>query len=574
MKIKFCGGVQSVTGSCHLLSIGSKRLLLDCGQFQGNKTMEKLNYEDFGFSPSEVDFMILSHAHIDHCGRVPLLVKKGFKGKIFCTDATYDLVEIMLRDGAYIHEKEAEWQNRKNERAGKPPVEPLYTVKDAEESLQYFEPLVYGETRQLCDEIKIKFSDAGHILGSAITEIWAVENGKTTKIVFSGDLGMKNRPILRDPETIETADVVIMETTYGNRVHPENVRSIEALVDIILTTTARGGNVVIPAFAVGRTQELLYDLNRFYETSSPDYKSALSNIKVYVDSPMATNATAVFRKNAQVFDDETKEYILKGDHPLDFPNLVFTKTSDESQALNFNHEPKVIISASGMCEAGRIKHHLKHNIWSEKNTVVFVGYQAEGTLGKRIVDGEKYITLFGEQIYVNAEIRNLEGMSGHADRDSLLDWLNGFEKQPSQIFLVHGEADSKNDFAALVKEKLGYDTIPVNEVGEYDITVSPSVQDAPAPSVHDAPQTADPAASAEPINKEPAAKTMATREEVIEMREKMYKLHEDFEHLLYNASLAVDGERMSFDKAEEINNILLNLQKGIVNLGSDVLLDE
>lgn len=571
MKIKFCGGVQSVTGSCHLLSIGSKKLLLDCGQFQGNKTTEKLNYEDFGFSPSEVDFMILSHAHIDHCGRIPLLVKNGFRGKIYCTDATYDLVEIMLRDGAYIHEKEAEWQNRKNLRAGKPPVEPLYTVKDAEDSFQYFEPLVYGQTKQLCDEIKIKFSDAGHILGSAITEIWASENGKTTKIVFSGDLGMKNRPILRDPETIQTADVLIMETTYGNRVHPENVRSIEALVDIILKTTARGGNVVIPAFAVGRTQELLYDLNRFYETSSPDYKEALSNIKVYVDSPMAANATVVFRKNAQVFDEETKEYILKGDHPLDFPNLVFTKTSEESQAINFNHDPKVIISASGMCEAGRIKHHLKHNIWNEKNTIVFVGYQAEGTLGKRIVDGEKYITLFGEQIYVNAEIRNLEGMSGHADRDSLLDWLNGFEKQPSRIFLVHGEADSKTDFAAFIKEKLGYDSIPVNEVSEYEIIPSAAAEKAAEPVSE---KTSEAAVSEESQNNAPEGKAMASREDILEMREKMYKLHEDFEHLLYNASLAVDGERMSSEKAEDINNILLNLQKGIVNLGSDVLLDE
>lgn len=571
MKIKFCGGVQSVTGSCHLLSIGNKKLLLDCGQFQGNKTMEKLNYEDFGFTPSEIDFVILSHAHIDHCGRIPLLVKRGFQGKIYCTDATYDLVQIMLRDGAYIHEKEAEWQNRKNLRAGKPTVEPLYTTKDAEESLNYFEPLVYGEAKSICDEIKIKFRDAGHILGSAISEIWATENGKTTKIVFSGDLGMKNRPLLRDPEIITSADVVIMETTYGNRVHPDNVRSIEALVDIILKTTERGGNVVIPAFAVGRTQELLYDLNRFYETSSPDYRASLSNIKVYVDSPMATNATTVFRKNAQVFDDKTKEYILRGDHPLDFPNLIFTKTSDESQALNFNHQPKVIISASGMCEAGRIKHHLKHNIWSEKNSIVFVGYQAEGTLGKRIVDGEKYISLFGEQIYVNAEIVNLEGMSGHADKDSLLDWLSGFEKQPSQIFLVHGEAKSKLDFAYLVKEKLGYEAITVNEVGEYDIVVGEGCSTAA--------KTTSSATSTEKTDKEAPCtaaddKAMASREDIIEMREKMYKLHEDFEHLLYNASLAVDGERISSEKAEELNNIILNLQKGIVNLGSDILLDE
>ncbi|MBE6020671.1 MAG: MBL fold metallo-hydrolase [Clostridiales bacterium] len=565
MKIKFCGGVQSVTGSCHLITIGSKKLLLDCGQFQGNKTTEKLNYEDFGFSPADIDYVILSHAHIDHCGRIPLLVKNGFQGKIFCTDATNDLIGIMLRDGGHIHEKEAEWQNRKNQRAGRPLVEPLYTVADAEASLIYFEPMVYGQTKQLCDEIKIKFSDAGHILGSAITEIWATENGKTTKIVFSGDLGMKGRPILRDPETIKEADIVIMETTYGNRVHPENIRSVEALVDIILKTTARGGNVVIPSFAVGRTQELLYDLNRFYETTSPDYKSALSNINVYVDSPMATNATVVFRKNAQVFDEETKAYILKGDHPLDFPNLKFTKTSDESQALNFNHDPKVIISASGMCEAGRIRHHLKHNIWSEKNSIVFVGYQAEGTLGKQIVGGEKYITLFGEQIYVNAEICNLEGMSGHADRDSLLDWLGGFEKTPSQIFLVHGESQSKIDFAYFVKEKLGYDCIAVNEVSEYEL----AVKDAPAET-----EAAQTVTLEQTTPSSVTANNQASREEIVNMREKMYKLHEDFERLLYNANLAVDGERISTEKAEELNNILLGLEKGIVNLGSDVLLEE
>ena len=566
MKIKFCGGVQSVTGSCHLVTIGDKKLLLDCGQFQGSKSSEKLNYADFGFDPASVDFMILSHAHIDHCGRIPLLVKKGFKGKIYCTDATYDLVEIMLRDGGHIHEQEAEWQNRKNMRAGRPLVEPLYTVKDAEASFPFFEKLVYKETKQICPEIKIKFSDAGHILGSAITEIWAKENGEESKIVFSGDLGMKERPILCDPEYIDEADYLIMETTYGNRVHPANIQSINNLVEIILKTTQRGGTVVIPAFAVGRTQELLYDLNRFYETTSPEYQSRLKDIKVYVDSPMASNATDVFRKNAQAYDEETKEYILKGDHPLDFPGLVFTKTSEESQAINFKNEPKIIISASGMCEAGRIRHHLKHNIWNGRNSVVFVGYQAEGTLGKRIVSGEKFISLFGEDINVNAEIHNLEGMSGHADRDSLLDWLSGFRKEPSQIFLVHGETQSKLDFADFVKEKLGYDTIPVNEVSEFELTKKSGVAEAvkvskPAKAAQDGGENA-PAAEAE--------KPKAEVEDILNIRQGMYKLHDDFEHLLYNATLAVDGTRISAEKAELINNILLNLEKEIVNLGAEV----
>ena len=479
MKIQFCGGVQSVTGSNHLLTVGDKKILLDCGQFQGSKTADKMNAEEFPYDPADIDFMILSHSHVDHCGRIPLLVKRGFKGVIYCTDATYDLVDIMLKDSAHIHEKEAEWANRKNTRAGRPLVQPLYTAKDAEASFKFFQPLVYGETKKICDEVKIRFRDAGHILGSAITEIWVTENGEESKIVFSGDLGMKDRPILRDPEYIQDADYVIMETTYGNRVHPANEMSVNSLVDIILETAARGGTTVIPAFAVGRTQELLYNLNRFYETSSPDYKEPLSKIKVYVDSPMAVEATEVFRKNAQVFDEETKEYILSGDHPLEFPGLVFSKTSDESIAINFNKEPKVIISASGMCDAGRIKHHLKHNIWDAKNSVVFVGYQAEGTLGRRIVDGEKNISIFGEDIYVNAEIHNLEGMSGHADRDALLDWLSGFQKEPSMLFLVHGEEDSKQDFADLVKEQLGYDAIPVNEPTEFELTKSGEAQARP-----------------------------------------------------------------------------------------------
>lgn len=551
MKIKFCGGVQSVTGSCHLLTIGTKKILLDCGQFQGGKTMESLNYEDFGFRPSEIDYVILSHAHIDHCGRIPLLIKLGFSGTIFCTPSTLDLVQIMLRDSAYIHEREAEWKTRKNERAGKKPSEPLYTIQDAEASFSHFEAVLYGQTKQICDEVKIKFRDAGHILGSAITEIWATENGKTSKIVFSGDLGMKDRPILRDPELIQDADYVIMETTYGNRVHPENCASVEQLIDIILRTTQRGGNVVIPAFAVGRTQELIYQLNRFYEENSPEHKAELDKIKVYVDSPMATSATEIFRRNAQAFDDETREYIMKGDHPLDFKNLIFTRSSQESQALNFNSEPKVIMSASGMCDAGRIKHHLKHNLWNARNSIVFVGYQAEGTLGKRIKDGEKSVSIFGEKIYVNAEIDSLEGMSGHADRDSLLNWLSGFEKEPKEIFLVHGETQSKLDFAAYVKEKLGYDCIPVNEVAEYELTGA-----------------ADTAALAQKAAE--AVETNITPEEAIQIREKFYALHDDFERLLYNATLAVDGDRISSRKAEEINNTLLSLEKEILSLGAEV----
>ena len=437
MKIQFCGASTGVTGSCHLITTDNHRILLDCGQFQGGKAQEAMNYEEFPFDPAEIDCLILSHAHIDHCGRIPLLFKRGFKGDIYCTDATADLLGVMLKDSGYIHEKEAEWKNRKNERAGRPVIEPLYTYNDAVDSLKFVKPVLYDQLIELNEEMKIVFNDAGHILGSAITELWVTENDTVSKIVFSGDLGVMNRPILRDPTIIKKADYVIMETTYGNRLHPQNSMDVRRLMDIIRETAARGGTTVIPSFAVGRTQELIYELNRVYDSNS-EYREAFKDLMVYVDSPMATTATEVFKRNAQVFDDETKEYIRKGDHPLDFKNLKFTRTSEESMWLNSDRKPKVIISASGMCEAGRIRHHLKHNLWDSRASIVFVGYQAEGTLGRRLVEGAQEVTLFGEKIKVNAQIHNLEGFSGHADRDGLLEWLGGFRQQPKHIFLVHG----------------------------------------------------------------------------------------------------------------------------------------
>lgn len=421
MKIKFCGAASGVTGSCHLLTTETHKVLLDCGQFQGGKAQEALNFEPFPFEPSEIDCVILSHAHIDHCGRIPLLVKRGFTGKIYCTDATADLLEVMLKDSGFIHEKDAEWQSKRAQRAGKPPVQPLYTFNDAVESLKYVVPILYDQQIDINEQLKIVFNDAGHILGSAITELWITEDDKTSKIVFSGDLGVMERPILRNPTIIKKADYIIMETTYGNRLHPQNATSIDELLDIVINTTRRGGTVVIPSFAVGRTQELIFEFNRFYEENTK-YKAELEKLNVYVDSPMATTATEVFRKNAQVFDDETKDYILRGDNPLDFKNLKFTRSTQDSQALNFDRSPKIIISASGMCEAGRIRHHLKHNLWDAKSSIIFVGYQAEGTLGRLLVEGTKDVTLFGEEIHVNAEIHNLEGFSGHAIK---MDYLVG-----------------------------------------------------------------------------------------------------------------------------------------------------
>ena len=544
MKIQFCGASTGVTGSCHLITTEKHKILLDCGQFQGGKAQDALNYEEFPFDPAEIDFVILSHAHIDHCGRIPLLVKRGFKGDIYCTDATADLLDVMLKDSGYIHEKEAEWKNRKNERAGRAMVEPLYTYNDAVDSLKFVKPVLYDQLVELNDQMKMVFNDAGHILGSAITELWITEDDNVSKLVFSGDLGVMDRPILRNPTIIKKADYVIMETTYGNRIHPKNSMDVKKLMDIIRKTAKRGGTTVIPSFAVGRTQELIYELNRVYDSDS-EYHKDFENIMVYVDSPMATTATEVFKKNAQVFDDETKEYIMKGDNPLDFKNLKFTRTSEESMWLNTDHEPKVIISASGMCEAGRIRHHLKHNLWNSKSSIIFVGYQAEGTLGKLLVEGAKEVTLFGEKIQVNAEIYNLEGFSGHADRDGLLAWLKGFQKEPKHIFLVHGEQQAKEDFAETVRKELGYDPVVVKGNSEFVLEKDEIVSET---------QAMDDAVDAETVNN---------------IRHNLLDIHRRTEDILYNTNLALGG-KISREKLSQINNIVLELEKSTINLGSAV----
>ncbi len=547
MKIKFCGASSGVTGSCHLITSGEHQILLDCGQFQGGKAQDALNYEDFPFNPAEIECVVLSHAHIDHCGRIPLLVKRGFQGKIFCTDATADLLDIMLKDSGYIHEKEAEWQNRKGERAGKPIVEPLYTFQDAVDSLAFVEPVRYDQLFSINDDMKVVFNDAGHILGSAIVELWVTEEGKESKIVFSGDIGVTGRPILNDPTYIKKADYVIMESTYGSRLHPDNDRSIKDLVDIIINTTKRGGNVIIPAFAVGRTQELIYEFNKLYNEKS-EYYNDLKNVKIYIDSPMATNATAVFQRNAQVFDEETRDFILSGDNPLDFMNLAFTRSSEESQHLNMDTTPKVIISASGMCEAGRVRHHLKHNLWDKKNSIVFVGYQAEGTLGKALINGEKSVTLFGEDITVNAEIHSLQGFSGHADQNGLFTWIAHFKNPPKQLFLVHGEEESKQVFADLIKEKLGYEPVVLHGNSEYELDME----------------------TAEILNYREAKEEGVWYQDVQNVRNQLSGIHMNLEHILYNADLAMGGKNITEEQLTHIRNIMQELDKATLNLGEAV----
>ncbi len=543
MKIKFLGAATSVTGSCHLITTDKSKILMDCGLFQGNDDLEELNWEPFDFDPAELDLVLLSHAHIDHSGRIPLLVKRGFNGKIYCSDATADLLNVMLRDSAYIQEKEAEWKNRKNERAGRPLIEPLYTIKDAELALKHIEPVLYDQLLDASEDVKVVFNDAGHILGSSIIELFIKENGDASKLVFTGDLGMRNKPILRDPTIIKKADFLIMEATYGDRVHEANSASIDTLIDIVLKTVRRGGNVIIPSFAVGRTQELIYLFNRFYEEHA-EYRAVLDEIMVYVDSPMATSATEVFRRNAQVFDDETKAYILNGNNPLDFKNLKFTRTSADSKALNLDPQPKIIISASGMCEAGRIKHHLKHNLWNPKASIVFVGYQSVGTLGRSIVDGDKQVSVFGERIQVEAEVYNLQGFSGHADRNELMEWVGGLQRPPHEIFLVHGEEDAKKELAESIRNAYGYNCIDVQQVSEYTLSKEGAV------------------------TREDIESRIVSPESLWGIKKNMYDVHDELVKILYNTHLAVSS--VSPEQVADINNIILEIQKNVLNLGSAV----
>ncbi|EOD00258.1 MBL fold metallo-hydrolase RNA specificity domain-containing protein [Caldisalinibacter kiritimatiensis] len=460
MKIKFLGASQVVTGSNYLITTDKYKILIDCGLFQGSKELERLNFEDFQFVPEEIDFLFLSHAHIDHSGRIPKLVKEGFNGKIVCTKATKDLCDIMLVDSGHIQETDAKWENNKRKRAGKPLIEPLYTAEDAVKSLNYFTTALYGQKIDINEDITVRFRDAGHILGSSIIELWITEKGKEIKIVFSGDLGMKDRPIIRDPEIIEDADYLIIESTYGDRLHEDVEVRAEKLVDIINKTVSRGGTVVIPSFAVGRTQELIYELNKYYEYNNNIEE--FMRIPIYIDSPMAVSATDTFRKNSDCFDEEAKKLILGGDNPFEFTNLHYIRSQEESIKLNKSIYPKVIISASGMCTAGRVRHHLKYNLWKGRNSVIFVGYQAEGTLGRLLKDGVKRVKLLGEQVIVEAEIHSIEGFSAHADRDGLVDWLKGFKKLPSKVFVVHGEKEASHSFAETISEKFKVETIVPN----------------------------------------------------------------------------------------------------------------
>lgn len=468
MQISFLGAAKTVTGSCFLVTTSKYKFLVDCGMFQGQNKEVMLNVDDFTFAPNTIDFMFLTHAHIDHSGRIPKLYNDGFKGKVYATKATCDLCSIMLPDSGHIQEMEIEWINRKRVRAGKHPVPPLYTAEIALESLKIFEPCPYDETIEVNSDVKVRFRDAGHMLGSAIIEIWVKENGVETKAVFSGDLGNNDTPILRDPELVESADFLVLESTYGDRNHKAREDRFENFVDIVDETIDNGGSVVIPSFAVGRTQEIVYGLNQNKDVLKEKYDKILKT-PVYIDSPLAISATEIYKDNAECYDEEARRYILENQNPVDFPTLKLSRTVEESKAINENNEPSIIISASGMCEAGRIRHHLKHHLWDEKSTILFVGYQAIGTLGRRLVDGEKQVRIFGEDITVKARIEYIEGFSGHADQKALINWVNAFKKKPATIFIVHGEEESQQTFSNVINDTFGIRTIIPNRGDVFEI---------------------------------------------------------------------------------------------------------
>lgn len=454
MKVSFYGAARTVTGSQHLIEVNGKRILLDCGLYQGKRSEAYERNLQFPFDPRLVDVLVLSHAHIDHSGNIPNLVKSGFKGDIVCTYATRDLCAAMLMDSGHIQEKDVEFVNKRRKKQGEPPVEPLYTQADAQHSLKQFITQDYHRPHQLLPGVNLTFMDAGHMLGSAfvVLDIQDQAQGRDVRFVFSGDIGRKGIPIIRDPETIDRADYLIMESTYGDRDHPNYADDTHEMERIIIETYQRGGSVIIPAFAVGRTQQLIYTLHQLA------VKGDIPDMPVYVDSPLAIDVTAVFRTHPECYDDETLAFMLKGGSRLDpfgFDMLRYTRTTEESKQLNFMREPSIIISASGMMENGRILHHLRNRIGDSRNTILVTGFQAENTLGRKLVEGEKEVRIFGEMHRVGAQIESLRGFSGHADRDELIDWVGQMGQKPRRTFLVHGEERAAVALSEGLKEAFG-----------------------------------------------------------------------------------------------------------------------
>ena len=454
MKITFIGATHEVTGSCYYLEAAGKKFLVDCGMEQGPDYYEN---QEIPVKGSDLDFVLLTHAHMDHSGNLPAIYAKGFQGPVYATQATCHLCDIMLRDSAHIQMFEAEWRNRKGRRQGKPEFIPAYTMEDALGVLQNFVPCPYEKTITPAEGIRVRFVDAGHLLGSASIEVIINEDGKEKKIVFSGDIGNLNQPLIKDPVYLHDADYVVMESTYGDRSHGDRPDYVGLLSEVIQRTFDRGGSVIIPSFAVGRTQEMLYFIRQIKEEGRVH---GHDNFKVYVDSPLANEATTIFNEHIyDCFDEEALALVNKGINPLMFPGLKTSITSDDSKAINFDEDCKVIISASGMCDAGRIKHHLKHNLWNPNNTILFVGYQAIGTLGRSLLEGATEVKLFGETVYVGAEICQMPGISGHADVNGLMTWIKSFNQKPAKVFVTHGDDEVTEIFARRLEEELGLDAM-------------------------------------------------------------------------------------------------------------------
>jgi len=488
MKLTFFGAARAVTGSCHCVECGGRKYLVDCGLQQGR---DEIDNAVLDFEPNMLEAVVVTHAHIDHSGRLPLLVKQGFQGNIYCTRMTAKLLGIMLMDSAHIQESDANWQNQKGKRSGKAPVEPLYTVQDAEEALKHLAPLEYNQTVKLQDDVTLTFIDAGHLLGSAEAIFQLTERGVTKKVVFSGDLGNANQPIIRDPANVTgSADYVITESTYGDRLHTGEGNYKEDLAAIIDETLGRGGNVVIPAFAVGRTQEMLYFIR---EIKQEGLVKSVPDFEVVVDSPLAREATTIFSGDLTGYLDETAISDIKKGSLFTFPGLTLTESVDESKTLNEDGKCRVILSASGMCDAGRIRHHLKHNLWRSECSIVFVGYQAEGSLGRRLLEGAASVKLFGEEIAVRAAITRVDGLSSHADKDGLLDWIRHFTPKPQQVFVVHGSRDVTVEYAATLQEE-GFAAHAPDYEEVYDLLANRMLAPGIPPAVKDA-QPSSPAGS-------------------------------------------------------------------------------
>lgn len=473
MKITFIGATHEVTGSCYYLEAAGKKFLVDCGMEQGPDYYQN---QEIPVNPGDLDFVLLTHAHMDHSGNLPAIYAKGFLGPIYATQATCHLCDIMLRDSAHIQMFEAEWRNRKGRRQGKPEFVPAYTMEDAMGVIQNFVPCPYEKTITPVPGISVRFVDAGHLLGSASIELTIQEDGEEEKIVFSGDIGNLHQPLIKDPTYLHDADYVVMESTYGDRSHGERPDYVAILSEVIQHTFDRGGSVIIPSFAVGRTQEMLYFIRQIKEENRV---TGHGNFKVYVDSPLANEATTIFNEHQyDCFDEEAIALVQKGINPLMFPGLRTSITSDDSRAINYDEDCKVIISASGMCDAGRIKHHLKHNLWDPRNTILFVGYQAIGTLGRALIEGAEDVKLFGETVHVGAEIRQMPGISGHADVNGLIDWIKAFGDKPKKVFVTHGDDEVTEIFARRLHDEMGLDSMAPFSGTIYDLKANNCIYEA------------------------------------------------------------------------------------------------